>query len=153
MAITNANSEVTTIANFLEGDYSFKLTVTDDNGSVRDDIVGVKFIKQLSGFEYSFQQTWSFNEGPAADNDVYVTTNPSPDLFSNPNVPIQVSLLLNASVNWINVPKDTDTLGTNSKYYYYIGVGGDVWLYIYAYYPGSASELIGKGVTVKIRFL
>jgi len=149
VVITNANVDVTTITGFLDGIYSFKLHVTDDEGAVDDDIVQIMFIKNLIGFEYFFQQSWSSNDGAGADNDVYVTTLSLPDLFL-PNISLEVSLLLESSTVWISVPKDRSPLATNSQYYYFIG--SDV-LFVYASYPGSFVQLIGKGVTVKIKFL
>jgi len=75
------------LTNYTEGDYLFKLTVTDNSGASSNDTVGLSIIKNnLSGYEYSFNTEWGFND-IGTDYDVYTGTNgPNADLFVNDSI-------------------------------------------------------------------
>ena len=150
VTITNSTAGLTTITGFAEGDYDFRLQITDNGGAVNEDVLQVKFLSQLKGSTHMFNQLWSSNEGGGADDDLYVTSLSSPDLFGSANVPIQVSLRQDTSVVWISVPKEGSPAAATSKYFYI--TGSDV-LFVYASYPGSYNQLFGRRVWIDVRFL
>ena len=150
VTIITPGLSTSSLTNYTEGDYLFKLTVTDSSGASSNDTVGLSIIKNnLSGYEYSFNTEWGFND-IGTDYDVYTGTNgPNADLFVNDSVLFEAYIMPETSSVWIPVPKLSNDPTISQVYYYFIR---DHVLFIFAFFPGSA-QLIGKPVAVKIKFL
>lgn len=150
VTINTPGSSTSSLSNFNEGDYLFKLTVTDNAGAMGSDTVRLTIIKDnLFGYEYSFDTEWGFND-IVADFDVYTGTNgPNPDLFINDSISLEVFIKLDTSSAWIAVPRAIDFFNLSTGYSYFIY---EHRLFIYAFFPGSV-QLIGREVSVRIKFL
>jgi hypothetical protein len=150
VTITTPGASAATLSNFIVGDYLFKLTVTDNAGAMASDTVRLTIIKDdISGYEYSFETEWGFND-VGTDYDVYTATNgPNPDLFINDSMLLEVFIKLDTSSVWIPVHKALDPFTLSTGYSYRII---EQRLFIFAFFPGSA-QLIGRKVSVRIKFL
>jgi hypothetical protein len=147
--ITHLNLPVSSIVDFVEGIYIFRLEVTDDNGAKDDDTVVIEFIRDtLRGNTIIYQALWGCND-LCQDGDVYWTPQPDPAnplLYFDPDIPLEVSILLDNTTVWITVlHRDSPAPRTNQFYYY---IESDL-LWVYAY----DAKYIGKPVTIRVKFL
>ena len=147
--ITHLNLPVSSIVGFVEGIYIFRLEVIDDKGATDADTVQIEFVRDtLSGNTILYQDVWGCND-VCQDGDVYWTPQPDPAnplRYFDPNIPLEVSILLDTSTVWITVlHRDSPAPRINQFYYY---VERDL-LWVYAY----DAKLIGKRVTIRVKFL
>jgi hypothetical protein len=147
--IKNANAAQTPVTGLKEGVYHFLLSVVDNRNAIANDTVQIQCIKNsVNNGGFIFNRVWKCNDR-CDDNDVYLSTVGGLNLFGNPNVPLEVSVLLDSSTVWATVPRYTIPL-PSTKYYYEIR---DQVLFVHVVpFPG-ASRLIGKSVMLKIRFV
>ena len=146
--ITHVNLPVSSIVGFVEGIYIFRLEVTDDKGAKDDDTVQIEFVRDtLSGNTILYQDIWGCND-VCQDGDVYWTPQPDPAnplRYFDPNVPLEVSILLDTSTAWITV-LHRDTNPRFNQFYYY--VERDL-LWVFAY----DAKLIGRRLSIRVKFL
>ena len=147
--ITHVNLPVSSIVGFVEGKYLFRLEVTDDKGAKDDDTVQIEFIKDtLGGNIIFYKDVWGCND-LCQDGDVYWTPQPdpaNPQRYFDPNIPLEVSILLDTSTVWITVLHRDSPQPRINQFYYYIE--RDL-LWVFAY----DAKLIGKALTVRVKFL
>ena len=144
VTIANPNLAVIALTGFVEGAHSFRLQVTDNDGATDADTVNVKFIRNtLSGQEFIEKTTW---ESCIFCDDGYLIIDSRPDLFFDPDIPVEISILSDTSSVWVNVPRFATPLPANNHFYYVIRDG---ILLIQA----DNGKLIGKQGTVKAKFL
>ncbi|HJW17960.1 MAG TPA: hypothetical protein VJ499_12600, partial [Flavisolibacter sp.] len=82
------------------------------------------------------------------DSDVFVTILDGFNLFVDPNIPIEVSVMENNV--WFPVSSYQNPLPAGSKYFYIIT---QRTLYVYRAPLAGANSFIGKPVLVKLRFV
>jgi hypothetical protein len=151
VTIKNAGSVKTIAAGLQEGFYLFQLSVSDNNRGTDEDTVRVQCVKNNSSTSagFIFNKVWGCND-LCNDNDVYLTVLPGLNNFSDPNIPLEVFILDSASQQWIPVPRYTNSLPATSKYYYQIR---EKTLFVHVTPAPGASQLLGKPVVVRVRFL
>ena len=147
--ITHLNLPVSSIVGFVEGLYIFRLEVIDDKGAMDADTVQIEFVQDtLSGKTILYDVIWGCND-VCQDGDVYWTSQPDPAnplLYFDPNIPLEVSILLDTSTVWIPVRHLDSPQPPTNQFFYFVE---REWLWVYAY----DAKLIGKGVKVRVRFL
>jgi hypothetical protein len=149
--IVNHNSVKTLVTNLITGTYSFKLTVTDNNGASANDDITIKVIDDtLSGKEFIFQSlTWHLESDPVDGDQIYFAVGYRPDLFYASERSIETYIQLDTSSVWINV-LNGDIFPSPNGYGYHIAPIGD--LYIFKM-PPLNYQLVGTNVKAKVKFL
>ena len=147
--ITHLNLPVSSIVDFVEGTYIFRLEVVDDKGAKDDDTVQIEFVKtKLAGNTILYDALWGCND-LCQDGDVYWTPQADPansSLYFDPDIPLEVTIRVEASTDWVTVlHRDSPSPRTNQFYYY---IEGDL-LWVFAY----DSKLIGKPLEIRVKFL
>ncbi|HET9280279.1 MAG TPA: PKD domain-containing protein [Flavitalea sp.] len=147
--ITHVNLPVSSIVGFVEGVYIFRLEVTDDKGAKDDDTVMIEFVRDtLSGKTIIYDDIWGCND-VCQDGDVYWTPQPDPAdpmRYFDPNVPLEVSIMLDTSTVWIPVlHRDSNQPRINQFFYY---IERDL-LWVFAW----DAKLIGRRLTIRVKFL
>ena len=147
--ITHVNLPVSSIVGFVEGIYYFRLEVTDDKGAKDEDTVKIEFVRDtLSGHTILYKEVWGCND-LCQDGDVYWTSqlDPSnPRLYFDPDIPLEVSILLDTSTVWIPVLHRDSQQQRINQFFYFVE---REWLWVYAY----DAKLIGKPLTIRVKFL
>lgn len=150
VTVRDPGSVKTIVYGLQEGLYLFQLIVTDNFGASDNDTVQVKCVtNNTSNSGFIFNKVWGCND-QCNDNDVYVTILPGLSNFSDPNIPLEVYVLDSLSQQWISVPKYMIPLPLNSKYYYFVR---EKTLFVHVVPVPGASQLLGKNVTVRVRFI
>ncbi len=144
--IANANAIQTSLTNFALGIYLFELKVTDANGLFSKDTIQIEIIDSLSGYQIIYNGDWGCND-LCRDGDVYWASGGWPgNLYSDPNISLEVSIRLDTSSVWIDVHKINSPLPPINQFYWQIDRG---YLWVFAF----EGRLIGTSVTVRVKFL
>jgi hypothetical protein len=142
------------LSNLVIGVYSFELEVKDYQGRIAKDTVRYDVIQDtLGGKEFNYNDTWLVYHDGGYD-EIYVQVFDSANFYNTTRI-IDVSLQLNGSSNWINVPRwewyyDPVVPNQTGFYSMFGSPGHDTFLLIENY--SSDSTLIGKPVKVKVKF-
>ena len=147
--ITHLNLPVSSIVGFVEGIYIFRLEVRDDKGATDDDTVQIEFVRDtLTGNIIFYQDVWGCND-VCQDGDVYWAPQPDPAnplRYFDPNIPLEVAILLDSSTVWITVLHRDSPQPRINQFYYYIE-RDLIWVFAYD------AKLIGKPLSVRVKFL
>jgi hypothetical protein len=131
-----------------EGTYHFLLKVTDNNGSSAIDTVQCRVLQPVAaGGGFTFNLIWTCKDR-CDDTDVFVTILEGFNLFADPNIPMEVSVLENNT--WIRVPLFNIPLPAGTQYYYRVS---QRTLFVYRAPLAGASSFIGKPALIKVRFI
>lgn len=143
--IANTNGIQTQVINLTQGNYQFELKVTDAGGLFSKDTMQVTVNPTLNGQQIIYNGEWGCND-LCRDGDVYWDSSPWNDnYYSNPNIPLMVSIRLEASSFWIDVHNINSTLPPINQFYWQID-RGSLWVFAYE------GRLIGTPVTIKVNF-
>ena len=149
VSIGNPTLPVTPVADFVVGRYTFRLLVTDDKGATDDDTVKIEVVDDtLSGKEIIYKSVWGCND-LCRDGDVYWSSDLDPSnpyLYFDPDIPVEVWILLNNSTTWIRILHKASPLPPINQFSYTID-RNTIWVWAYD------GKLIGTAVTVKVKFL
>jgi hypothetical protein len=122
------------------------LKVTDANGLFSKDTIQIEIIDSLSGYQIIYNGDWGCND-LCRDGDVYWASGGWPgNLYSDPNISLEVSIRLDTSSVWIDVYKINSPLPPINQFYWQIDRG---YLWVFAF----EGRLIGTSVTVRVKFL
>jgi hypothetical protein len=147
--ITHLNLPVSSIVGFVEGIYIFRLEVIDDKGVMDDDTVQIEFVQNtLSGNIVLYQDVWGCND-LCQDGDVYWTPQSDPAnplRYFDPDIPLEVSILLDGSTDWVSVSHRDSLPPRINQFFYYIERN---LLWVFAH----DAKLIGKAIQVRVKFL
>ena len=147
--ITHLNLPVSSIVGFVEGIYIFRLEVRDEKGATDDDTVQIEFVRDtLTGNIIFYQDVWGCND-VCQDGDVYWAPQPDPAnplRYFDPNIPLEVAILLDSSTVWITVLHRDSPQPRINQFYYYIE-RDLIWVFAYD------AKLIGKPLSVRVKFL
>jgi hypothetical protein len=156
-AITNTSTAKTIVKNLAAGIYQFELKVKDNGELFAKDTIQIivndsiqpnqpPTVDTLTGQEIIYNGNWSCND-LCRDGDVYWDSSPwGHNSYSDPNIPLKVSIRLDTSSVWIDVHNINSTLPPINQFYWQIDRG---FLWVFAY----EGRLIGTSVTIKINIL
>jgi hypothetical protein len=146
--IVDINNVHTLVTNLKEGTYHFVLIVTDNSGLSAADTVQCTLLPPVApSGGFTFNLFWTCKDR-CDDNDVFVTILPGFNLFTDPNIPMEVVVQDNNV--WVPVLPYKNPLPSGSKYYYQVS---QRTLFVYRAPLTGASSFIGKPVLVKVRFI
>jgi hypothetical protein len=146
--IKDINSTQTLVTIPQEGTYHFRLKVTDNKGSTAEDTIQWQLLKPVAASGgFTFNLAWTCKDR-CDDNDVFVSILEGFNLFADPNIPMEVSVM--EDNNWIPVPQYKVPLPAGSKYYYLVS---QRTLFVYRAPIAGASSFIGKPTLVKVKFI
>ena len=146
VSIGNPALPVTPVAGFVEGKYTFRLLVTDDKGASDDDTVKIEVVNDtLNGNEIIYSAVWGCND-ICADGDVYWDSGPDPSNYFDPDIPVEVWILLNNTSTWVRVLHKNSSTPPINQFSYSID-RSEIWVWAYE------GKLIGTALTVKVKFL
>lgn len=144
--IANVNDVQTQAINLVQGTYLFELKVTDVYGLISKDTMRVCVFGTLSGQEIIYNDIWGCND-LCRDGDVYWNSSQNEcNPYIDTSVLLQVSIRLDTSFVWVDVHKFNSPLPPINQFYWQIDRG---FLWVFAF----EGRLIGKQVTIKVRFL
>jgi len=156
---------ITKFKAFVPGIYQFELSVTDNGGlSAKDSVMvtvkssqsnnlpPVYYQDSLTGKEFIFNNLEWTHAGPGAiaEEEIWIGVGNRPDLFRDPQRPLEVSVKFDTSSVWLNIPKWDGTITPSSI--------GFVHLIMYqnSFYVESYPMnflLVDRKATLKIKFL
>ena len=112
-----------------------------------DDTVRIEVVNDtLSGKEIIYNSVaWGCND-LCGDGDVYWDSSTDPDLYFDPDISVEVWILLNNSSTWIRVLHKASPLQPINQFSYSID-RSMIWIWAYD------GKLIGTALTVKVKFL
>jgi hypothetical protein len=139
--IIKPDSSKTDVSALAVGIYTFELTVTDNGGLKAKDTVQIIVKDTLSVKEFVFESWWVLTND--IQEEIEAATEDRPELFDNPSKTMRVSIKLENSTNWIDVP-DGYTFNNYSYFIY-----NHRFLDIYSPHPLDYS-LNGKRVSIKV---
>ena len=146
--IKDINSAHTLVTIPQEGTYYFRLKVTDNKGSSAEDTVQCQLLKPVAtSGGFTFNLTWTCKDR-CDDSDVFVSILEGFNLFADPNIPMEVSVMEGST--WIPVPQYKVPLPAGSKYYYLVS---QRTLFVYRAPMAGASSFIGKPALIKVKFV
>ena len=142
---THAQTQVTGLK---EGTYHFQLIITDNKGLLAQDTVQVRVLQQTSASGgFTFNLFWTCKDR-CDDTDVFVSILEGFNLFADPNIPMEVSVMENNT--WIPANPYKLPLPTGTKYYYLVS---QRTLFVYRAPIVGAKSYIGTPVVVKVKFI
>jgi hypothetical protein len=120
----------------------------------RPDITDSTSVKldTLTGKEFIFQDLKWTHAGPGAiaEEEIWIGIENRPDLFNNPQRPMEVAVKFDTSSSWLNIPKwDGATTPSSIGFVHLIMYGNSFYVESYP----TNFLLIGRNASLKIKFI